>query len=93
MRQIDWTDYRQSLKKNGYDTVKTVNDLCQKWQMADVLAAQKEFNRRVDNADIRGALQRQTCYLTSGSKDDIDLITKNGQTIAGMIKAGTKPKQ
>lgn len=93
MRQIDWTDYRQSLKKNGYDTVKTVNDLCQKWQMADVLVAQREFNRRVDNADLREALQRQTCYLTSGSKNDIDLITKNGQTIAGMIKAGTKPKQ
>lgn len=90
MRDIDWTDYRQEFEKNDFDTAKTVNNLCQRWQKDDVLKAQKEFNNRVQNEGIRSALQRQTCYLTSGSKEDVETIQKNGKGIAALIRAGIK---
>lgn len=91
MRKCDWTDYRQAMINNGYNDERAIESLVKKeFHLADIFSAQKEFQNKWENAGIEQALQRQNCYMTSGSKQDLALLKKNSERIAAQIRAGIK---
>lgn len=91
MRKCDWTDYRQAMINNGYNDERAIESLVKReFHLSDIFSAQKEFQNKWENAGIEQALRRQNCYLTSGSKQDLDLLKKNSEGIAAQIRAGIK---
>lgn len=93
MRKPDWTDYRQAMINNGYNDERAIESLVKKeFHLADIFSAQKEFQNKWENAGIEQALRRQNCYLTSGSKQDLETLKANNKAIAEQIRAGINVK-
>lgn len=88
MRKLDWTDYRQAKEKfNGSDFL-AVKKLSEKWPLAEIFAAQEEFNARAKNPDIEEAMMRQNHPYSAGDPKDLQLLKENGEALAGVIRAG-----
>lgn len=88
MRRIDWTDYRQALAKHYGSDEMAVKNLSRSYPLDDIFEAQKAYREKVENANIKEALNRQNCFLTNGSRADLDLLRKNGKSIGDLIRAG-----
>ena len=90
MRKCDWTDYRQAKEQfHGSDEL-AVKKLNEKWPLAEIYAAQEEFNARAKNPEIERAMMRQNHPYSAGDPKDLQLLKENGEALANVIRAGGK---
>ena len=93
MRKCDWTDVRDALQECKGDVSAVRNQMQKKWPAEDVTAAIKEFNEKVDDAQVEEARWRQLNAYERGQAADVAILEKNGKKIADVIRAGGKPVQ
>ncbi len=93
MRKPDWTDVRDALQECKGDASAARYLMQKRWSPKDVTAAIKEFNEKVEDAQVEDARWRQLTSYERGQAADVAILEKNGKKIADIIRQGGKPVQ
>lgn len=91
MRKCDWTDYRQALEENNFNTAVAVQTLQERgFSLNDIVEAGKELEMRAKNPLIKKAMMEENSQYHRGDPFNQKLLKENSEALASVIRAGGK---